>query len=178
MGFRATRSYTSACRGRRGEKSRASLKFLTPVPARRTARDDIEKAIDAPSSTRSGIQLGTGRNIRTQFLYDNSIYPSTASALPRARAKCIVLHRNARRTDIRICIYLDVHTYIPVDLPEPFILQMAGPYSPILPGIAGSIKESYRSFREFILRAPPKRAASRRFMKVDRSDRPPTKFRA
>lgn len=72
------------------EKSR-SLKFPMQVPG--MARGDIGKAIEAFSSTRRH-SAGTGRNIRTQFLYDNSIYPVSG------RAECIsfVVTRGAGRT--------------------------------------------------------------------------------
>ena len=116
-----------------------------------SAAGDIGKPIDAFSSTRWH-SIETGRNIRTQFLYDNSIFPS-----PRSGAVAIVrsaIPTEGKREKERVGqreqpTYL---TYRTLDL-SPIFYPANGRtlFAHIAANSLPLAEESCRLFREFIL---------------------------
>lgn len=101
-----------------------------------SAAGDIGKPIDAFSSTRWH-SIETGRNIRTQFLYDNSIFPSIPS-WPSWLSRFQEL-ANAQPTYLT---YRPSPTFYPANGRTLFVHIAANSLL---------TKESYWLFREFIL---------------------------
>lgn len=100
----------------------------------------------------------TGRNIRTQFLYDNSIYPTAARQQPR---EVHWLYRNGLYRYIRTPTSMTVSRTFYSANGQTLFVHTVGNSRPN----KESCPPSVNSFREYLA----KRAASRRFMKINRS---------
>jgi len=140
----------------RSEEKSPFLKF--PVPRSPVRLAAILEKLSTLLIYSPAFSVRTGRNIRTQFLYDNSIYP------PAARQRPCEVHWFYRTRLYRFIpdvpsTSLTIRTFYSANGRTLFAHTVGNSRS----------KRILLAFHEFISRVLPEHAASRRFMKIDRS---------